>query len=436
MLALSLGFYGLLSFAIMRSIRIDTYELDQTRIDLLAYWVSMLIAVLLGMRLFSQGWLQSTPLLLVFFLIFYAALVMTLTAPHQSPIAFLISRSGILTWFLLGIGVGGLFDLLQRARASGKSRLAKRAFLAVAGALSFLMMQFALEYLASPVPTLSYQSVANSAAIFLIMTVGAMEALWGARKPIVLPLAYLLVGTIIVAAVVRMQSTMIAALWAGVMLVFFWGLFWSSRIFIKFLLVAALVAGAVYFTQTVLFEDIIKTTRFVGLFGDDGSGVFEFSSLTSRWEILRSFGDQFAIDPLTGNFQAELLSGAGSGNYVHSIPLSFLTHTGIIGAGLAFAALTLLLKNRLRNNPHIDPSERQFGRMMLVVLALGTISTFMSWSLLWFMMGMLCRSPARRLERNGDDSDRRLRRRQPWLDPEYDPQGRRQAVHRLYPRGH
>ena len=399
-LALSVGFYGLLSFALMRSMRIDAYELGQTRIDLLAYWVAMLIAVLLGVRLFSLGRMQFAPLFLVFLLIFYAALILTLTAPGRSPIAFLISRFGVVTWFLLGIGVGGVFDVLQKARAFGRMRFAKGAFLVAAGALSAFMVQFALLYMVFPISTLRYQSVSDSAAIFLIMTVGAMEALWGARKPIVLPVAYLLVGTIIAGAIVRMQSTSIVALWGGVMVVFFWGLFWNSRAFVKVLLVTALIAGAGYFTQTEAFEDITQNTRFSVFFGNGSGDRSVFSSLSSRLEILNGFADQFAIAPLTGNFQAEILSGAGVGNFVHSLPLSFLTHTGIVGAVIFIAVVAMLLKKRLFQDPRIDPAERQFGRLMLVVLALGTISTFMTWSVLWFMMGVLCRRPATLVERN------------------------------------
>jgi len=399
-LTLSIGFYGLLSFALMRSIRIDAYEVNQTRSDLLAYWVSLLIAVLIGARLISQDRLQFKPLFRVFFLIFYAALVLTLTDPGQSLISFIISRYGVLTWFLLGIGVGGVFDALQNARSYRKTRLAKAAFLAVAATLSALMVQFALQYLELPKPTLSYQSVANSASIFLIMTVGAMEALWGTRKPVLLSVAYLFVGTIIVAAIVSMQSTSIAALWAGVLIVFFWGAFWNSRTFSKILLLAGLISGAAYFAQTAAFEGILNNTRFAVVSVNGANGTAEFTSLTSRFEILKSFADQFAVAPLTGNFQAEILSGAGTGNYVHSLPLSFLTHTGIIGTALFLSALILLLRKRLVYDPQIDPVERQFGRMMLVVLALGTVSTFMTWSVLWFMMGILCRRPAIILDRN------------------------------------
>lgn len=394
-LALSIGFYGLLSFALMRSMRIDTYELGQTQIDFLAYWVGLLIAVVLGIRLFILGRLPFVALYLVLFLILYTTLVLILTVPGRSPIAFLLSRYGILMWFLLGIGAGGVFDVFQKARAFGKARLARTGFLAVSGAIGVMMTQFALQYLEFPFPTISYQSVANSASIFLIMTVGAMEALWGSRKPMLMTVAYLLIGTIIVAAIVRMQSASIAALWVGVMVVFFWGIFWNSRVFVKVLLVATLVAGAVYFAQTEAYEDISQNTRFAVFFGYGGSGASGFSSLTSRLGILSSFADQFAIAPLTGNFQAEILSGAGAGNYIHSLPLSFLTHTGVIGTLLAFAALALVLTKRLVYDPALDPAEGQFGRLMLVVLALGTISTFMSWSVFWFMMGVLCRSPKR-----------------------------------------
>lgn len=395
-IVLCLGFYCVLSFALMRSMVIDTYGLEQTRLDLMAYWICLLISALLAVWLLSQRKLQST-FFLTSFLIFYITLIVKLTAPEISLTAFLISRYGILFWFLLGVGAGAVFDILQQRRVQGRMRRTKIGFIFISGGLGALMVEFARQYLAFPVQTVSYQSVANSLAIFLIMTVCVIEVLWGKHKSILFSFGYLVIGTIVVATVVRMQSNSIVGIWVGIIFIFYRGLFWNSRLIAKVALFAALIGGGVYFYHTELFEDIMANTR-LSVFAEGGRAS-EFSSWMSRLEIADTFLDQFAVSPVLGDFRAEMVAGAGVGEYCHSILLSFLTHTGIIGTTLFFAIVILLLKRRLVSDPSMDPSEKQIAGLMMVVLALGTISTFMTWSVLWFMMGVLCRRPARNLAR-------------------------------------
>lgn len=204
-LALSIGLYGLLFFALKRSMKIATYQLGQIRIGLL-------IAGLWSIWLFGHGGPQLTVLILLLFLIFCVVWSVIVTAPQQSPIVLLTLRYGILMWLLFG--GGGIFAVLQKARANRRTYLAKYSFVMVSGAIGSVIILFASQYMVFPIPTLSFQAVANSATVFVIMSAGVMEALWGPRITILLPAAFLITGVIMFAAIVSTQFTSIAALCA------------------------------------------------------------------------------------------------------------------------------------------------------------------------------------------------------------------------------
>jgi O-antigen ligase len=122
----------------------------------------------------------------------------------------------------------------------------------------------------------------------------------------------------------------------------------------------------------------------------EGGG--ELSSVTGRQSLISTFWNQFSVSPIFGHFEAELVSGIGYGWYLHSLPLSFLTHTGIIGFGLIVAILLILLHSRLQRL-QIYPWERRQALLMLLILGLATFTTFMTWPVFWFMLGVMCRKP-------------------------------------------
>ena len=71
---------ALMGFQLLRSIRIDAYELSQGRIDLLGYWLAFLISLTLGLWLLERGRMMLVTLYLVMLLVTYITLVITLTA--------------------------------------------------------------------------------------------------------------------------------------------------------------------------------------------------------------------------------------------------------------------------------------------------------------------------------------------------------------------
>lgn len=380
---------ALLGLQLLRSIRIDAYELSHSRIDLLGYWVSFLISLLLGLWLLNRSRMMLTPLFLMMTLLNYIAFVITLTAPSQEIISFLISRHGVVMWFVLGIGFSAVIEILTIAKRRGRLGNAKKAVVFLLGVLGLLALNFAREIVAEPVQTLSYQAVASSATILLLIGSGVLVALWGKKIPVSISLAYIGIGTALVTAVALTQSTSIVASWLGILAVFFVQTLRESRLADKFALLVILLLGAVYFMNSEAYERFTTITRFVVFFESDG----DFTSLTTRIALLSSFVDQFAVSPVFGHFQAELVAGVGNGFYIHSVPLSFLTHTGLIGTTFFFSAFYLLIRKRTFLRSGLVFSETHMGRMMWVVLGVGTISTFLSWPVIWFMMGALCKRP-------------------------------------------
>jgi len=404
-LALGLVFLITLGYQLIRSMRIDAYELTQTHADLIGYWLVLLISILLGLRLVQQGRIRFIPLFLVGFLIIYISFIIILTKPSHSIVDFLISRYGILLWFIMGIGFAGFLDVLRKSRQTKYLRVTR---LMVIGALIFLGAQtvsFAQQYISSPEQSLRYQSVADNAAIFLMVIALTIDTLWCQKKPLLLSVAYLIVGTVLVAAIVLLQSTSIVVFWVGLSVIFFYKVLADSRFLEKMALGVFAAIAVVYLMNLEIFEVIARMTRFSVFF--EGEGVFSpvkdgrvFSSISNRFALLGTFIDQFSVSPLFGHFEAEVLAGAGQGRYLHSVPLSFLTHTGLLGTALFIIAFIFLLRGRVFVRDKIDPTEIQILRITILILVLGSISTFLTWSVLWFIMGVLCGRPATVIERS------------------------------------
>lgn len=389
-LFIALAWLALVGYQLVRSMWIDAYGLTQSQFDLLGYWVAFVLSSIMGLRLLHLRRMMLPPVLLVLLLISYITLIRIFTAPSQSPISFLFSRYGILMWFVLGVGLAAVLDILQKIHFRPGEKWARRAVLTIICCLSVPALNFAHEIILSPVWTLSYQGVASSITIYLLMLACTLIVVWGQSLSLTLTFAYIVIATVLVSAATLLQSTSMVAFWLGLIAVFIHMKIRYSRTTGKFMVALLTILGLIAFTASEFFETIITETRFsVFLTRAD-----DFTSVTSRLDILGTFWDQFAISPILGHFEAEKASGVGEGNYMHSLPLSFLTHTGLIGTGIAAMILVILFHSRRSTRPGLDPSESLLKLVMWLVLALGTISTFMTWSVFWFMLGCLCRRPA------------------------------------------
>lgn len=385
----ALVFVFLLQFQLLRSITIDAYSLQQTRLDLLGFLICQALGLGYFLSLFNRRGMNVPALVSSLVLILYILFIATLTSTSTAPISLLLSRYGILTWFLLGVGFAGVIGTIELYGRSSSLRPLRRLFMLGITIISACSTIFALGYLSLPVLTLSYQAAANNTIIFLLLAMLSMQAMWQSGGPIPVSFAFIVPGTILVAAVILMQSTSIVAFWLAALTIFLVHEFTSASISKRLSLAALLFVAVIIVSRTQYFDQVVRGTRFDTYF----AGLGGLSSVDSRLLILRSFWDQFSVSPLFGHFEAEIISNKGIGNFVHSLFLSFLTHTGLLGTVLAILSVGLSLKGRL-GKLRGGGSAELHGRLMLVVLFLGTLYTFLTWSVFWFLLGFLCKRAA------------------------------------------
>jgi hypothetical protein len=386
---ISMAWTLIMGFQLIQSMRIDAFELTQSRLNLLGYWIAFALSLILGYRLYRSRRMMLTPVLLALLLIFYITLIREVTAPSLSSISLLFSRYGLVMWFVLGIGFAAVVDTLQKLTFRRDRRRAKQAIAVIIFSQGILALFFARDIILLPPSTISYQAVAYSLMIYLLILASILMVAWGNPLSWLLLFTFFLFITVLVFAVVLLKSTAIVAFWMGLISVLIILKLKVSTIKMRLVAMFVLLICLIAFTNSDAFESIVKLTRFSVLLSKES----DFTSITSRLVIVDTFWRQFKVSPIFGHFEAEIISGAGRGEYMHSLPLSLLTHTGIIGAGIFTLILIILFRSRFKSKRKLGPSESFFILLMLVVLGLGTISAFMTLPVLWFMIGCLCRRP-------------------------------------------
>lgn len=125
----------------------------------------------------------------------------------------------------------------------------------------------------------------------------------------------------------------------------------------------------------------------------------EASSIVSRIRLIEEgFLQQFAIAPIFGSANAELLHG-GEGRYIHSMFFYALTHTGVLGLLLFFIALRFSVAEVKDSVHRADIINRYslekynvirfiHNALFLLVLVGGFFSSLL-WALFWFALGYL-----------------------------------------------
>lgn len=387
-MVLSIFFTSLMGFQLIRSMEIDAYELTQTRVDLFGYWLGFLLASILWLWLVKKGRAMLSSFTLVILLLTYLTGVHLFTAHSDSLISFMISRYGLLMWFVLGLGFSAVLGVLHERKDRSTT---KPAIFMVMSVIALYALLFAVRIIQSPVDTSSYQAVASSATVILIMFTCIFSVVWDRRLPMILVFVFISFTSILVAAVVLLQSTGMFLIWLGITISLIGQKIRDSRRHDKFAMVIVLSILLCIFFESAIF-DIIKTSTRFAVFFERGGG---FTPLTSRLEILGTFFQQFEVSPIFGHFKAHIVAGFDEGVYIHSLPLSFLTHAGLVGTSLVFVILFNLLYGRNPWRSGLEPSEHRLVFLMLTVLGLGSISSFLTWSVFWFMLGVLCRRPAK-----------------------------------------
>lgn len=387
---LSVAFVFVLSVQLMRSMQIDTYALVGTRLDLAGYAICHAIGAVLILRSIQTRRLMPDVVALGFLSIAYISVIVATTSLDTSLLAFLLSRFGILTWFMLGLGTAAAASYIHLPVGTRLARTQRNMFLLIAAAIGLLLSIYALTYLSYPVSSLSYQSVADSLIIIIIVMMIFTQVLWGGKVPLVVLIGLLFVGTLAVTAVARLQSTSIVGFWMVSLLIYFWSALSKLPLKYKILAFATVVGGGVMYLSSDLFTETIAKTRFSEI-SDTG----RFSSVDTRLSILADFGRQFAVSPIFGDFSAEVRANSGVGNYAHSL-VSFLSHTGVVGTTLVCVLLYFIFSRRWPVQRLAAPDVQQFF-FMGAVLALGLAYTFMTWQVLWFMLGFMCKTPTSRV---------------------------------------
>jgi hypothetical protein len=155
----------------------------------------------------------------------------------------------------------------------------------------------------------------------------------------------------------------------------------------------------VFFVLAVLVVAILVGSNFLGIdlsmtrIGGFGSG--EFSSVSSRLELLNNFTIHFSYSPFLGNMNVDCLT-TSCGSYVHSLPAMLLTHTGLLGFFLFLTFIVIAFKERfIIRNMHIDILllpvnilNTYLFFMFLFVLLISSAATALTWATLWFSMGL------------------------------------------------
>lgn len=169
----------------------------------------------------------------------------------------------------------------------------------------------------------------------------------------------------------------------------------KRRIICQALLLLCLVIPMLFALVKISDFDLLKLRIFN--FGDQDTLVTV--SLTSRFELLSNFTTQFFYNPIFGNIDVDTLT-TGTGSYAHSLPLSLLSHTGLIGFSIFVTLLYYILhglsseQNTMEQRVHnffIPSIILYLYKIYLIVILLGlaTVATFFTWLPLWFSLGFL-----------------------------------------------
>ena len=387
---LSVVFVLVLCIQLMRSMVLDTYSLTGTRVDLAGYATCLAIGAALILRAVQNRRLMPNVVALGFLNIAYISVIVAATSLDTSLLAILLSRFGILTWFMLGLGTAAAASYIHLPVGTRLARTQRNMFLLAAAAVGVLLSLYSLTYLSYPVSTLAYQAVADSQIIIIIVMMIFTQVIWGGKVPLAVLIGLVVVGTLAVTAVARQQSTSIVGFWTVSLIIYFWSAVSKLPLKYKLLAFATIVGGGIMYLSSDLFTETIAKTRF-----SEVAGGGRLSSIDTRLSLLSDFGRQFSISPIFGDFSAEIRANSGRGNYAHSL-VSFLSHTGVVGTTLFCITLYFIFSRRWPVRRLAAPDIHQFF-FMSAVLALGMAYTFMTWQVLWFMLGYMCKTPTFRV---------------------------------------
>jgi len=343
-----------------------------------------LIIILSGVH---KGEVLLPAVLLIIVFLLHTSLRITLTS-EKSVLSFWISRYGLLMITLIGATCGLLVQRIHSYTKLSKRPNIIRLLRFFALLIPLPLTTMCIGYLVDP-PVLAfygYQSVTDNTIILFCLAMILLEVLWGCRKPFYVVAIFTSMLTFCTAVISVIGSTSIVAFWGLAMVIFLWQSFANVSKTRIFLSLCFLVLSAAYLVNTPLFELITLTSRLAPLM----EGSLDITSITSRVSILLTFFEQFNVQPVLGNFRADEMIGLSEGNYIHSIMLSLLTHTGVIGFLLVSAVILIIGYAYSRELNEVDVLSL---KLALGICALGTLYAFFTWPPFWFFLGFLSIRP-------------------------------------------
>lgn len=385
---MALLFLTMLSVQLLHSMYIDAFSLSQAMLDVIGYIGCFMLGLPLLLLALSRGRVNIVALMVLSSFVLYAVFVAAVTS--SAPLVSLIAtRGGMFFWLFFGLAAGVSLSTIQRQLLAVDSRIFRLAIAASMALVALAALRFTIGYFDNPVPTLWYQPVANGCTILLICVLLLANSVWERRRPITLQVLLLAACSLVVLAVAMTSSTSIVAFWLAALPLFLMPNFTTLSPAKRILFFAVLVVGIAALFVSEFFLSALMATRFGGLV----TGEIRIGSVASRVHILATFWDQFAVSPVFGHFGADEKIGLNPGNYVHSIPLSLLTHTGVVGLALMVFAISFLFLARARGAARCTSTDTLATRLFFVILLLGSLYTFFSWSPFWFMLGIMAILP-------------------------------------------
>lgn len=367
------------------NILIETGQMAGRLSDRIPFYASIMIGVILAktgqFRLFR--W-KVLILSLLFFVYLTGLVILTADDPWVSYVA---PNYGIVAWTLMGITCNLAIGVIERRiyRMSGNRSWYLFLFIPtlMLGYVIFTLRDYARE----PWKIESYQFTAANIIVLLLFGLlalsrwqAAIKGKQGLIKSMIPTLIFILLGTFITYLGSTMNSVAIVVVWIFLCLAVFWRFILING-WRKGILLAAPILIAISIQKSEMIREVMTETRFSQL--REGS-LMELSSVTSRMQLLPLFSKQFGVSPIFGDMGAEVSAGFSRGEYVHSLPLSALTHTGLIGSILLFSLIFVAVDPRRKTN-----NDKFAVFLFGVVLLCATASAFFTWIPLWFMIGYL-----------------------------------------------
>ena len=367
-----------------RTLYIDAYDILGGTFDLTGYAINTFLGMTLTYYALTRKIIRIGAATGI--AIFTALVVYRTTGSIQYElISVVFSRYGIVSWLCIGGWMAIAFQALRVALERNDSDFLKISCYSVAIVAMFPLAFLVVSYLAARVTTPSYQPVANNSMVLIMVYAIFAQTLIRVKMPgsVMMQYAIIILSCFLVYTVALVQSTAIVAFWIMTMPILLISTSSKGSKIEKWISIALIIVVIYGLTVLLFLGDLLKETRF----GEINENIFALSSVQNRLEIARDFLPQFSVSPLLGDFDAELAAGFAVGSFMHSLPLSLLTHTGIIGF-LIFSGTLASIISEERSDPQRLEVDRLLTLRLFGVIALAaTAFAFFTWLPLWFFMG-------------------------------------------------